>query len=133
MARGINKVTLIGYLGKDPDVRSTTKGLVCSNFSVATNSSWKDKATGEKKEATEWHRVVAFGKLGEIVRDYCRKGKQVYLEGRLSTRKWTDKGGVDRWTTEIIAKEVQMLGKKDDHNAYASEGAPLPEAAPAGV
>ncbi|OGT78596.1 MAG: single-stranded DNA-binding protein [Gammaproteobacteria bacterium RIFCSPLOWO2_02_FULL_56_15] len=110
MARGINKVILVGNLGNDPDVRYTAGGAAIANISVATTESWKDKETGEQQDKTEWHRVVFFGRLAEIVAEYLRKGSQVYVEGRLQTRKWQDKEGHDRYTTEIVAGEMQMLG-----------------------
>ena len=113
MARGgLNKAMLIGRLGRDPEVRYTPDGLAVANFSIATSEEWKDKSTGEKKERTEWHRIVAFGKLGEICGEYLSKGKQVYIEGRLQTRSW-EKDGVKRYTTEIVATDMQMLGAKD--------------------
>lgn len=110
MARGINKVILIGNLGNDPDVRYTQSGAAVANVSIATSEQWKDKNTGEQQDRTEWHRVVFFGRLAEIVSEYLRKGSQVYVEGRLQTRKWQDKEGTDRYTTEIVANEMQMLG-----------------------
>lgn len=106
----VNKVIIIGNLGKDPEVRYAASGDAIANITVATTDSWKDKATGEKKEATEWHRVVFFGKLAEIVGQYLKKGRQVYVEGSLKTRKWTDKEGVERYTTEITGNEMKMLG-----------------------
>ena len=109
---GLNKAMLIGRLGRDPEVRYTPNGLAVANFSVATSEEWKDKNTGEKKERTEWHRIVAFGKLGEICGQYLSKGKQVYVEGRLQTRSW-EKDGVTRYTTEIVASDMQFLGAKD--------------------
>ena len=112
MARGINKVILVGNLGNDPDVRYTANGAAVSNISIATSESWKDKESGEQVEKTEWHRVVFFGKLAEIVAEYLKKGSQVYVEGRLQTRKWQDKEGNDKYTTEIVANEMQMLGGK---------------------
>ncbi|ANX02900.1 single-stranded DNA-binding protein [Immundisolibacter cernigliae] len=110
MARGINKVILIGNLGKDPEVRYTAGGSAVANLRIATTESWKDKQTGEKKEATEWHSVVLFGKLGEIAGEYLKKGRTVYIEGRLQTRKYQDKEGVERYSTEIVASDMQMLG-----------------------
>ncbi|MDX1482158.1 MAG: single-stranded DNA-binding protein [Woeseiaceae bacterium] len=110
MARGINKVILVGNLGADPDTRYMPSGAAVTNLSVATSDQWKDKQTGEQKERTEWHKVAMFGRLAEISAEYLRKGSQVYIEGRLQTRKWQDKDGNDRWTTEIIANEMQMLG-----------------------
>ncbi|MGH8583920.1 MAG: single-stranded DNA-binding protein [Gammaproteobacteria bacterium] len=110
MARGINKAILIGNLGNEPEVRYMASGQAVANVSIATNESWKDRETGETKERTEWHRVVFYAKLAEIVRDYLHKGSQVYVEGRIQTRKWQDKDGHERYTTEIIANEMQMLG-----------------------
>ncbi len=110
MARGINKVILVGNLGNDPDVRYTQDGRAIANVSIATSESWKDKNTGETVDRTEWHRVVFFNRLGEIVAEYLKKGSQIYVEGRLQTRKWQDKEGNDRYTTEIVANEMQMLG-----------------------
>ena len=110
MARGINKVILVGNLGSDPEVKYMPSGGAVANVSIATAESWKDKNSGEKQERTEWHRVVFFNRLAEIVGEYLRKGAQVYVEGRLQTRKWQDKNGQDRYTTEIIASEMQMLG-----------------------
>jgi single-strand DNA-binding protein len=110
MARGINKVILIGNLGVDPEVKYTPSGTAVTNISVATTESWKDKQSGERQEKTEWHRVVMFTRLAEIAGEYLRKGSQVYIEGRLQTRKWQDKNGQDRYTTEIVANDMQMLG-----------------------
>lgn len=110
MARGINKVIVVGNLGQDPETRYMPSGSAVTNMTVATNEMWKDKQTGEQKERTEWHRVAMFGKLAEIAAEYLRKGSQVYIEGKLRTRKWQDKQGNDRYTTEIIADEMQMLG-----------------------
>jgi single-strand DNA-binding protein len=110
MARGINKVILVGHLGQDPEVKYMPSGSAVANVSIATTESWKDKTTGEKQDRTEWHRVVFFARLAEIVGEYLRKGSQVYVEGRLQTRKWQDKNGQDRYSTEIIAAEMQMLG-----------------------
>ena len=108
----LNKVTIIGNLGNDPEIRRMASGGAIANFTVATSERWKDKHTGESKEKTEWHRVTAFGKLAEIIERYVRKGLQVYVEGSLQTRKWQDKQGNDRYTTEINAKELKMLGEK---------------------
>ncbi len=108
----VNKVILVGNLGKDPEVRYTPGGEAVTNITLATTDSWKDKATGEKKEATEWHRVVFFRKLAEVAGEYLKKGSQVYIEGSLKTRKWKDKEGQDRYTTEIVASEMTMLGGK---------------------
>lgn len=110
MARGINKVILIGNLGGDPETRYMPSGSAVTNITVATNESWKDKQTGEQKDRTEWHKVAMFNRLAEVAAEYLRKGSQVYIEGKLRTRKWQDKSGQDRWTTEIIADEMQMLG-----------------------
>ncbi len=112
MARGVNKAIILGSLGQDPDIRYTASGAAVANISIATNEQWKDKESGEMQERTEWHRVVFFGRLAEIVGEYLRKGSQVYVEGRLQTRKWQDKEGKDRYTTEIVASEMQMLGSK---------------------
>ena len=109
----INKVILIGNLGKDPETRYTADGAAITNITLATTDTWKDKATGEKKEATEWHRVAFFGRLAEIAGQYLKKGRPVYIEGRIRTRKWQDKEGVDRYTTEIIADQMQMLGSRE--------------------
>jgi single-strand DNA-binding protein len=110
MARGVNKAIIVGTLGQDPDVKYTASGSPVVNISVATNESWKDKTTGENVEKTEWHRIVIFGKLGEIAAQYLKKGSQVYFEGKIQTRKWQDQTGNDRYSTEIVANEMQMLG-----------------------
>jgi single-strand DNA-binding protein len=110
MARGINKVILVGNLGQDPDTKAMPSGTTVCNIRIATSESWKDKTSGEMKEQTEWHSVAMFGRLAEIAGEYLRKGSQVYIEGRLRTRKWQDKQGNDRYTTEIVANEMQMLG-----------------------
>lgn len=110
MARGVNKVILVGNLGNDPDVRYTADGRAIANISLATTESWKDKNSGEQQDRTEWHRVVFFNRLAEIVSEYLKKGSQVYVEGKLQTRKWQDQSGQDRYTTEIVANEMQMLG-----------------------
>ena len=109
----VNKVIIVGNLGRDPEVRYTPNGESITNVTIATTDTWKDKATGEKKEATEWHRVVFFGKLAEIAGQYLKKGRQVYVEGALRTRKWTDKEGQERYTTEIVANEMKMLGSRE--------------------
>ncbi len=111
---GINKAIIVGRLGKDPEMRYMPDGTAVANFSIATSEDWKDKATGEKKERTEWHRIVAFRKLGEMCGEYLSKGKQVYIEGRIQTRSWDDKDGNKRYTTEIVASDMQMLGPKDE-------------------
>ncbi|MBI4696719.1 MAG: single-stranded DNA-binding protein [Gammaproteobacteria bacterium] len=110
MARGLNKVMLIGNLGADPEVRYTAGGSAIANIRLATAESWRDKESGDQQERTEWHRVVFFGRLGEIAAEYLKKGSQVYVEGRIQTRKWTNKEGVDQYSTEIIANDMQMLG-----------------------
>ena len=121
---GINKVILVGRLGSDPEVRYTPDGTAVANFSIATSDEWTDKATGEKKERTEWHRVVAWRKLGEICGEYLSKGRQVYVEGKLQTRSW-EKDGITRYSTEIIASDVQFLGGRNAADSYrSSESAP---------
>jgi single-strand DNA-binding protein len=112
VSRGINKVILVGNLGADPDTRYMPNGKAVTNIRIATSESWKDKQTGDVQERTEWHSVVAYEKLAEIIGEYTRKGSQVYIEGKLHTRKWQDKEGKDRYTTEIIAQQMQMLGGK---------------------
>ena len=114
MARGINKAIIVGNLGRDPEVRYTANGSAVANITVATTESWKDKQSGERQEKTEWHRVVFFGRLAEVAGEYLKKGAQVYIEGRLQTRKWEDKSGQERYTTEIVANEMQMLGSRGD-------------------
>lgn len=121
MAKGINKVILIGNLGADPEIRHMPNGTAVANINLATSESWKDKNTGEQQERTEWHRVVLFQRLAEIVTEYLKKGSKVYIEGRLQTRKWQDKTtGQDRYTTEIIANEMQMLDSRSGSNAHES-------------
>ena len=120
MARGINKVILIGNLGQDPEVKYMPNGGAVTNVTLATSESWKDKNTGEQKENTEWHRVVFFRRLAEIAGEYLKKGSKVYIEGKLQTRKWQDQSGNDRYTTEIIANEMQML---DSRGGGAGAGA----------
>ncbi|MBT8442493.1 MAG: single-stranded DNA-binding protein [Gammaproteobacteria bacterium] len=110
MARGVNKVILVGNLGSDPETKYMPSGSALTNLSVATTDSWKDKQTGERVEKTEWHRVVMFDRLAEIAGEYLKKGSQVYIEGQLQTRKWQDRDGNDRYTTEIRARDMQMLG-----------------------
>ncbi len=112
MARGVNKVILIGHLGRDPEVRYSPNGQAIANVNLATSDTWKDRNTGEKQERTEWHRVVFFGRLAEIAGEYLKKGMQIYVSGRLQTRKWQDKDGNDRYTTEIVAADMQMLGSR---------------------
>jgi single-strand DNA-binding protein len=122
MARGVNKVILIGNLGNDPEVRYTAGGSAVANVSLATTESWRDKESGEQQEKTEWHRIVFFGRLAEIVAEYLKKGSQIYVEGRLQTRKWQDKEGNDRYTTEIVANEMQMLGSRGGAAGAAAPG-----------
>ena len=112
MARGVNKVILVGNCGKDPETRYSPSGSGVTKISIATSESWRDKQTGEQQERTEWHNVVFFGRLAEIAGEYLRKGSQVYIEGSLRTNKWQDKNGQDRYTTEIVANEMQMLGSR---------------------
>ncbi|MFN4262795.1 MAG: single-stranded DNA-binding protein [Thioalkalivibrionaceae bacterium] len=114
MARGINKVILVGNLGADPEVRQTGSGMAVANLSLATTDAWMDKASGERRENTEWHRVVLFGRTAEVAQQYLRKGAQIYVEGRLQTRKWQDQQGQDRYTTEVVASDMQMLGGRGD-------------------
>src|SRR5687767_2673217 len=121
MARGVNKVILVGNLGKDPETRYMPSGSAVTNLTLATSESWKDKQSGEAQERTEWHKVAMFGRLAEIAAEYLRKGSQVYIEGKLRTRKWQDKEGKDRWTTEIIADQMQMLGGRGGGGGAASE------------
>ncbi|MGV3741047.1 MAG: single-stranded DNA-binding protein [Burkholderiaceae bacterium] len=122
----LNKVTLIGYLGHNPEIRYTASGDPVAHVTVATTETWKDKATGEKKEATEWHRIVLYRKLAEIVGQYLKKGSHVYIEGRLQTRKWTAKDGTERYTTEIIADDMRMLGARSEHRANDTEQNSMP-------
>jgi single-strand DNA-binding protein len=135
MARGVNKVILVGNLGRDPEVRYAPNGQAVANVTLATSESWKDKNTGDKQERTEWHRVVFFGRLAEIAGEYLKKGAQVYVEGRLQTRKWQDKDGADRYTTEIVANDMQMLGSRAGAGAPTdsfNQDQPYAEGAPAG-
>src|SRR5689334_10356236 len=110
MARGVNKVILVGNLGADPETRAMPSGMTVANLRIATSESWRDKQSGEQQERTEWHRVALFGRLGEIAAEYLKKGSQVYIEGSLRTRKWQDKQGNERYSTEIVANDMQMLG-----------------------
>jgi single-strand DNA-binding protein len=121
MARGINKVILVGNLGADPDTRYMPSGKAVTNIRVATSESWKDKQTGDMQERTEWHSIVMYDKLGEIAAEYLRKGSQVYIEGKIRTRKWQDKEGKDRYTTEVIADQMQMLGGRGGGGGASSE------------
>jgi single-strand DNA-binding protein len=129
MARGINKVILVGNLGADPESRAMPSGSAVTNIRVATSESWKDKKTGDQQERTEWHNVAFFGRLAEVAAEYLRKGSQVYIEGKIRTRKWQDRDGNDRWSTEIIANEMQMLGGRAGSGAPAQ--AVVAEAPPA--
>lgn len=138
MARGINKVILIGNLGADPETRYMPSGGAVTNVNLATSESWKDKQSGEQKERTEWHRVVFFNRLAEIAGEYLRKGSKVYIEGALRTRKWQDQSGNDRYTTEIVASEMQMLDSRGGMDSMSSGGgysqpasSPSHQAAPA--
>ena len=126
MARGVNKVILVGNLGKDPETRYMPSGSAVTNLTLATSEQWKDKQTGDQQERTEWHKIAMFGRLAEIAAEYLRKGSQVYIEGKLRTRKWQDKEGKDRYTTEIVADEMQMLGSK---GGGAGAGAPAASSA----
>jgi single-strand DNA-binding protein len=121
MARGVNKVIIVGNLGKDPETRYMPSGSAVTNLRIATTESWKDKQSGEQQERTEWHAVAMFGRLAEIAAEYLRKGSQVYIEGKLRTRKWQDKEGKDRYTTEIVADEMQMLGGRGGGGAAAGD------------
>lgn len=124
---GINKVILIGRLGRDPELRYTQDGTAVASFSIATSDEWKDKESGEKRERTEWHRIVAWRKLGELCGEYLAKGRQVYIEGKLQTREWQDRDGNRRFTTEVVASEVQFLGSRDaSGNKSGFDGPPAP-------
>lgn len=131
--KGINKVIIIGNLGQDPEVNQIQNGGSVANISVATSESWKDKQTGQKQERTEWHRIVFFNRLAEIAGEYLKKGSQVYIEGSLRTRKWQDQSGQDRYTTEIVASEMQMLGGRQEQQQSSSRPAPPPANQPMGV
>jgi single-strand DNA-binding protein len=141
MARSVNKVILIGHLGADPETRVMPSGMTVANLRIATSENWKDKQSGETQERTEWHSIALFGRLGEVAAEYLRKGSQVYIEGRLRTRKWQDKEGRDRYTTEIIGNDMQMLGGRGGggggsggggytENAGSAPAASAPGAAP---
>jgi single-strand DNA-binding protein len=123
MARGVNKVILIGHLGADPETRAMPSGSTVANLRLATTESWRDKQSGEQQERTEWHRVALFGRLAEIASEYLRKGSQVYIEGSLRTRKWQDKQGNERFSTEIVGNEMQMLGGRGGGGAGGGAGA----------
>ena len=119
MGRGVNKAVIVGTLGKDPELRYAANGNAVANISVATNESWKDRETGEAQQRTEWHRIVIFGKLAEIASKYLKKGSQAYFEGRIRTSKWQDQDGNNRYTTEIVASEMEMLGRRNDNRQSA--------------
>ncbi len=131
MARGVNKAIIVGTLGQDPDVKYTASGSPVVNISVATNETWKDKQTGEAQERTEWHRIVMFGKLAEIAAQYLKKGSQAYFEGKIQTRKWQDKSGQDRYSTEIVANEMQMLGGRQSSGSTVPFDPPAKQSTPA--
>lgn len=122
MARGVNKAIIVGNLGRDPEVRYSANGNAIANVTVATTDSWRDKQSGERQERTEWHRVVFFGRLAEIAGEYLKKGSQVYIEGRLQTRKWEDQSGQERYTTEIVAADMQMLGGRGSADSTDASG-----------
>jgi len=132
MSKGVNKVILIGRLGNDPELKVTQSGTQMTNISIATSESWKDKQTGQQQEKTEWHRVVFFNRLADIASQYLKKGSKVYVEGSLRTRKWTDQQGVEKYTTEIIGSEMQMLDSRNDDSTgggYAPQQAPQQQGA----
>jgi single-strand DNA-binding protein len=139
MARGINKVILVGNLGADPETRYSASGAAITNIRIATTEAWRDKQSGEMQERTEWHRVVFFNRLAEIAGEYLRKGSQVYIEGSLRTRKWQDQSGQDRYTTEVVANEMQMLGGRGgegggsgaDESGFRDSAKPAKPAKPA--
>ena len=133
MARGINKVILIGNLGADPETRAMPSGATVANLRIATSESWRDKQTGEQQERTEWHRVAFFGRLAEVAGEYLRKGSQVYIEGSLRTRKWQDKEGKDRYSTEIVGNDLQMLGGRGGGAGGASGGGGMTPGASGGA
>ena len=135
-SRGVNKVILVGRIGQDPEIRYMPSGGAVANLTIATSESWRDKQTGEVKEQTEWHRVVVFGKLAEIVGEYVKKGSQIYVEGKLQTRKWTDSNGVEKWTTEVVLNGpnavMQMLGGKSEGGQQGQpQGPPRTHSGPA--
>lgn len=129
-SRGVNKVILVGNLGADPEVRYTQSGSPVANLRIATSDRWKDKQSGEPQERTEWHRVVLFGRLGEIAEQYLKKGSQVYIEGRIQTRKWQGQDGQDRYTTEVVGNDMQMLGGGRSGGGQSSGNYDTPGAAP---
>lgn len=123
--RGVNKVILVGHLGADPEIRYMPSGEAVATLRVATSETWKDKQTGEQQERTEWHRVVLFGRLAEIAGEYLKKGRQVYIEGSLRTRKWQGQDGQDRYTTEIVGREMQLIGSRSEAAATSDQGASM--------
>ena len=127
---GVNRVIILGNLGAEPEIRQLPSGGAVTNVRIATSETWKDKNTGEKKEQTEWHRVIFFNRLAEIAGEYLRKGSKVYIEGALRTRKWQDKEGRDQYTTEIVAKEMQLLDSRQQDSAPRQERAPAPQRSP---
>ena len=130
MSRGINKVILIGNLGSDPDTKFTQSGSAVTNLSLATDESYKDKTTGQMVPKTEWHKIVMFNRIAEIAKDYLKKGSKIYIEGRLQTRKWQDQNGQDRYSTEVVANELQMLDSRGDGQApQQQQAAPVQQAA----
>jgi len=129
MARGVNKVILIGNLGADPEVRYMPSGGAVANVRIATTETWKDRQTGESQERTEWHRVVLYGRLGDVAKEYLRKGSRVYVEGRIQTRKWQGQDGQDRYTTEIVANDMQMLDRREGSAPWAGPEPPGDEPA----
>ena len=131
MSKGVNKVIIIGNLGNDPETKTFPDGGSLTNISIATTRRWKDKQSGERRDATEWHRVVFFNRLAEVAGEYLRKGSQVYVEGRLQTRKWQGQDGQDRYTTEIIASEMQMLGSRSGGTAPMANTSQAPQQAAA--
>jgi len=122
MSRGINKAVIVGKLGMDPEIRYAANGNAVTNLSVATNEAWKNRETGEAEQRTEWHRIVMFGRLAEIAQQYLKKGSQAYFEGRIKTSKWQDQSGADRYTTEIVASEMQMLSRAGEQGAGSGSG-----------
>ncbi len=130
MSRGINKAIIVGNLGNDPDARISTTGSAITTISVGTNEQWKDKTTGKQESRTEWHRIVFFDRLAEIASEYLKKGSQVYVEGKIKTRKWQDQSGQDRYTTEIVANEMQMLGGKAEVQQTPKANPQTPKANP---
>ncbi|MDY6884050.1 MAG: single-stranded DNA-binding protein [Pseudomonadota bacterium] len=122
MGRGVNRVFIIGNVGSDPEIKTTSNGSTIANLSVATSEAWRDKNTGEMQERTEWHRIVLFNRLAEIAQQYLRKGSKVYIEGKIQTRKWQDQNGQDRYSTEIVGNELQMLDSRESNGGQTSNG-----------